>query len=100
VAVPPSLLGRTGAIRGAIGFGVIPVGGVAGGAIATALASAGLPALPLTIGIGAIVGIASGLALVGPGIGFLATWRFGEPWRGALAREVGGVLAPESEQHR
>jgi MFS family permease len=85
VAVPSNLLGRTGAIRGAIGFGVIPIGGVAGGAIATALASAGLPALPLTIGIGALVGVSSGLMLVGQRIGWLRTWRFGEPWRGALA---------------
>jgi predicted MFS family arabinose efflux permease len=82
VAVGPELQGRLASIRGAIGFGVIPLGGVAGGAIAAALTSTGLPALPLTMMIGAIVGTSSGLALVGRGMTPLWRWRFGDPWPG------------------
>ena len=80
VAVGTELQGRVAAIRGAIGFGVIPLGGIAGGAIAAALASAGLPALPLTIGIGALVGTSSGLMLLSRDMAPLRHWRFGDPW--------------------
>lgn len=82
VAVAPELQGRLASIRGAIGFGVIPLGGVAGGAIAAALPAGGLPALPLTIGLGALVGTSSGLALLGPGMAPLWRWRFGDSWPG------------------
>jgi hypothetical protein len=78
--VPPEVQGRVASLRGAIGFGVIPLGGLAGGAIAQVLTTAGLPALPLTIGIGALVGTASGLALLGRDMAPLWRWRFGDPW--------------------
>lgn len=92
VAVDSSIQGRVAAIRGAIGFGVIPLGGLAGGAIGQALASAGLPALPITIAIGALVGTSSGLVMLGGSTAALARWRFGDPWPG---RDDVQAAAPE-----
>jgi predicted MFS family arabinose efflux permease len=80
VAVPPEVQGRVASLRGAVGFGVIPLGSLAGGAIGAALAAAGLPALPLTIALGAVVGVSSGVAFVGSGMAPLWRWRFGEAW--------------------
>jgi predicted MFS family arabinose efflux permease len=84
VVVPPEIQGRVAAIRGAIGFGVIPLGSVAGGLLGEALTNASVPAaLPLTIAAGAIVGVASGLPLMGPSMTAVRRWRFGEPWPAA-----------------
>jgi len=95
VAVAPEVQGRVAAIRGAIGYGVIPIGSLAGGVLGAWLTSAGVPAaLPLTIGVGAVAGVASGLPMLGRSMAPVRRWQFGQPWPASGSAE--GQAAAEA----
>ncbi len=96
VAVAPEVQGRVAAIRGAIGYGVIPVGSLAGGLLGAWLTDAGVAAaLPLTIAVGALIGVASGLPMLGRQMAPVRRWQFGQPWPGATS--AAGSAAPSAE---
>lgn len=81
VALPRHLQARVAAIRGAIGYSVIPVGGVAGGVMSELLSPAlGVGSFAGTILIGASVGVVSGLPLLAPSVAPFRRWRFGQRW--------------------
>jgi MFS family permease len=81
VVLPNRLQGRVAAITRTVGYGVIPVGSVLGGLVAQALTPAlGTDAFPVTIALGALVGVGSGLALVGAKMGQISRWQFDQPW--------------------
>jgi predicted MFS family arabinose efflux permease len=84
VILPVGVQGRVIGLSRLVIFGVIPVGGIVGGALAQALAGPlGNAALGATILIGAVVGASSGLVLLGRTFDPLRDWRFGDPWPAA-----------------
>jgi MFS family permease len=85
VVLPNRLQGRVAAITRTVGYGVIPIGSVLGGLIGQGLSPLlGSGAFAATIAVGALVGVASDLALVGSRMNEISRWQFDQPWPGPV----------------